>query len=205
MEKRVLLAIFLCFLSLYVWQALGVKPIPKASATSTAPAAPSGANAAPQAPPSSASPAREAEAAPVPAPTVVTGETQEKTIRLETRDVIAQFTNRGARLKSWRLKHYLDQAGQPQELVVDLPSQPLPLTLRTADAAANTTMAGALYAVQGGDGAAAEGSSAPLELKFEYLNDAGLHVTKQFRLEPAGYVLSVQADVRRGGQALPFS
>ena len=27
------------------------------------------------------------------------------------------FTNRGARLKSWRLKHYLDQHGQPQELV----------------------------------------------------------------------------------------
>ena len=32
-------------------------------------------------------------------------------------DVIAVFTNRGARLKSWRLKHYHDQQGEPLELV----------------------------------------------------------------------------------------
>ena len=36
---------------------------------------------------------------------------------METGDVIAVFTNRGARLKSWRLKHYLDDEKQPQELV----------------------------------------------------------------------------------------
>ena len=31
--------------------------------------------------------------------------------------MIAVFTNRGARLKSWRLKHHLDSQKQPQELV----------------------------------------------------------------------------------------
>ena len=51
-------------------------------------------------------------------------------MRVETRDVIAVFTNQGARLKSWRLKHYLDQQRQPQELIEHLPSQPLPFTLR---------------------------------------------------------------------------
>ena len=51
-------------------------------------------------------------------------------MRVETRDVIAVFTNKGARLKSWRLKHYLDQQKQPQELIEHLPSQPLPFTLR---------------------------------------------------------------------------
>ncbi len=29
MERRVLLAIFLCFLTLYLWQAVMVKPVPK--------------------------------------------------------------------------------------------------------------------------------------------------------------------------------
>ena len=46
-------------------------------------------------------------------------EQSERDIRVETDDVIAVFTNRGARLKSWRLKHYQDQQGQPLELVDD--------------------------------------------------------------------------------------
>jgi len=51
-------------------------------------------------------------------------------VRIETRDIIAVFTNRGARLKSWRLKHYFDQKHQPQELLEtdELPTQPLPFT-----------------------------------------------------------------------------
>ena len=54
--------------------------------------------------------------------------TAERDVRVETRDVIAVFTNRGARLKSWRLKHYFDQQKQPQELVEhELASQPLPV------------------------------------------------------------------------------
>src|SRR5262245_39053233 len=40
MEKRVLLAILLCFVSLYLWQALVVKPVPKPATPPTpAPAA----------------------------------------------------------------------------------------------------------------------------------------------------------------------
>ena len=65
-----------------------------------------------------------------PAEAPLVGDASEREIRVDTRDVIAVFTNRGARLKSWRLKHYLDHQMQPQELVVnDLPSQPLPFTL----------------------------------------------------------------------------
>ena len=60
--------------------------------------------------------------APPPAATALIGDTIERDVRVETADVIAVFTNRGARLKSWRLKHYLDQEKQPQELVVSLVS-----------------------------------------------------------------------------------
>src|SRR4029079_8857048 len=113
MEKRFLLAIFLCFLSLYAWQALVVKPVPKpaaagaaATGSSTASTSRGTAPSTQPATPTTPTPNREAEAAPVPAANVVTEETQERTVRLETADVIAEFTNRGARLKSWRLKHY---------------------------------------------------------------------------------------------------
>src|SRR5438067_7836451 len=136
MEKRVLLAIFLCFLSLYLWQTFVVKPIPKtAPASAVAPSPGTGNATNPVAAGRASTPAD----APPPRPTstapVVTGDTQEKTFRIETRDIIAEFTNRGGRLKSWRLKHYLDQDRQPQELIVSLPSHPLPFTLQTADEA----------------------------------------------------------------------
>jgi len=141
MERRVLIAIFLSFLVLYLYQALVVKPVPK-------PAGPAGTATGTNAPasgeragvdrgvasaPSNNGTADSKNAAPTAA--TVVGETSEHDVRLETSDVIAVFTNRGARLKSWRLKHYLDQARQPQELVPTEVSdrQPLPFSLRTPD------------------------------------------------------------------------
>jgi YidC/Oxa1 family membrane protein insertase len=131
MERRVLVAIFLSFLVLYVYQTYVVKPVPKTAKT-TAAGAPSvpGVNApadttagAPAASPAQA----QAEAPAAPAAAALVGETSERDITVETRDVIAVFTNRGARLKSWRLKRYLDKEKQPQELIDrDLPTQPLP-------------------------------------------------------------------------------
>ena len=65
-------------------------------------------------------------------PRPLVGETAERDVRVETRDVIAVFTNRGARLKSWRLKHYLDQqqAAAGARRARRSPTQPLPFTLR---------------------------------------------------------------------------
>ncbi len=60
---------------------------------------------------------------------------------METDDVIAVFTNRGARLKSWRLKHHLDGQKQPQELVEsEAAGHPLPFTLKTPDEQVNATL-----------------------------------------------------------------
>jgi len=107
MERRVLLAIFLAFLVLYTWQALFVKPVPKpvdgvAPASATAPAATgsstSAANssATPASAGVSATPAKPAQ----PLAAALVGDTAERDVRVETRDVIAVFTNKGARLKS---------------------------------------------------------------------------------------------------------
>src|SRR5438876_4455961 len=171
MERRVLLAIFLCFLVLYLWNALVVKPVPKPALATTpvAGAAPEpGAPA--KAPERSQLPAEVAAAKTTEAPTVGTpliGETNERDVRVETRDVIAMFTNRGARLKSWRLKRYLDQQRQPQELVVGFPAYPLPFSLQVADQQNSASINGALYAVDDSS-ASMSVTTGSKKLRFEY-------------------------------------
>ena len=130
MERRVLLAIFLAFLVLYTWQALFVKPAPKPGAARQRARAvdsrrAAGTDAGRVTSVDSWSSARRR---PLPrrrrrqsrgaaASAALVGDTAEHDVRVETQDVIAVFTNRGARLKSWRLKRYLDQHNEPQELV----------------------------------------------------------------------------------------
>src|SRR5262245_33887965 len=150
MERRVLIAIFLCFIVLYVWQAVFVKPTPKGAAGGAN--APAGSVAAPApsepapAPPAAAGPAE--PSAPAAAPLVA--EQQEREIRIETDKVIAVFTNRGGRLKSWRLKGYHDRNNEPLELIAtDMPAnQPLPFSLKTADEAVNGRVNTALFQVK---------------------------------------------------------
>src|SRR5438046_10719962 len=99
MERRFIIAALLAFLVLYGWQALFVKPVPRPTAgAATAQGTQAGGGT-----PSSASTTTAAGTAAVerPAPTraaAIVGEAAEREIRVETRDVIAVFTNRGARL-----------------------------------------------------------------------------------------------------------
>ena len=206
MERRVLLAIFLSFLVLYSYQAFFVKPAPKkpaaapaatSSSTETVPAA-----AAPNPTPAPA-PALTVSATPAPGATAIVGETEERAVRVETPRIVAVFTNRGGRLKSWRLKAYKDIRGEPLELVAtDLEaSQPLPFSLRAADDATTGTLNGALYAVRG---APAEGviQTATSALTFEYRDSSGLASVKEFRFDPATYTAAFRATVSRDDRAL---
>src|SRR4051794_17660008 len=205
MERRVLLAIFLAFLVLYTWQALVVKPVPK-------PAAGAGATPSPVTAPvdavgsASASPAAADQASAAAKPSValapaLVAETSEREVRVETRDIIATFTNKGARLKSWRLKHYLDQQKEPQELIEHLPSHPLPFTLRTGSDVATATANDALYTISGAPTGASD--SAPVDLRFEYRDSGGIHVVKEFHLEPASYIFSFRGQVTENDRAVP--
>ena len=202
MERRVLLAIFLAFLVLYAWQALFVKPVPKpgtdAATTSSVPAATGNA----------ASAGRVAQAAVPPAEatptatlaTALVADSAERDVRVETRDVIAVFTNRGARLKSWRLKHYPDQQKQPQELIEHLPSQPLPFTLRADNDATSVTLNEGLYTVSGAPSSTPD--SAPTDLRFEYRDSAGIHAVKEFHLDPVSYIFTFRATVTQNDKPL---
>jgi YidC/Oxa1 family membrane protein insertase len=197
MERRVLLAIFLAFLTLYLWQAL-VMPRPK-PAEVDAPAAASIAAGADNPAPA----AREPEP-PKPLETIsnpLVSETAEREIRLENQDVVATFTNRGGRLKSWRFKKHHDSTGQPFELVVDdaTAGTTLPFSLRVDDATATRTLNEAFYAVRGGT---PEGAGSPASVSFEYRDAQGLRAIKEFQLDSSSYVVSLKAQVHQGDKEL---
>jgi len=193
MERRVLLAIFLSFLVLYTYQALFV-PASKPAPPATTPDA-SDASAAAQTPAPAPAEAAVTQPATPSAPPVV-GATEEREIRLETDEVIAAFTNRGARLKSWRLKHYRDQKGEPLELVAgELGSaQPLPFSLHVPDEAATRTLNTALYEIKSAPAEPTAARSAPLI--FEYRDSAGLQAIKEFRFDPEPYAFTFHPTVK---------
>ncbi|HEY7799404.1 MAG TPA: membrane protein insertase YidC, partial [Hyphomonadaceae bacterium] len=199
MERRVLLAIFLAFLTLYLWQALVMPPPEPADVAGSAPSSVAVRDAAVAPKPETPAPSPPAE----PASSPVVADSAEREIRVETNEVIATFTNRGARLKSWRFKHHHNSEGEPLELVVDdaVAGGTLPFSLRLDDAALTKTLNQALYTVRGAP--PAEGViSGPAQIAFEYRDSAGLLAVKEFQLAPSSYVLGFRADVRQGDQAL---
>jgi YidC/Oxa1 family membrane protein insertase len=204
MERRVLIAIFLSFIVLYAYQALVVKPTPKTASPGVAPStsastkgsggAAAGTLTNPAVPTAPQPRGNETGAA------TVVGDTTERDIRIETRDVIAVFTNRGARLKSWRLKKYFDQRMQPQELIEnETGTYPLPFTLRTTEEQLNATLNDSLYSASTVPTTVIE---APTALRFEYRNEAGVRAVKEFHLAPDSYMIEFRADVAAGDRVV---
>jgi YidC/Oxa1 family membrane protein insertase len=190
LERRVLIALFMSFLVLYAYQAFFSKPAPKpATQAAQAPAPTSSATSTPAASPA-AVPAPEA---PPPSGSLV-GETTEREITVDTPLVTAVFTNRGGRLKSWKLKAYQDRNGDPLELIDAslAASQPLPFSLEVPDASTTSALNSALYTV----------TQSTDQVGFEYRNDAGLSVTKHFSLNPQNYLVTFSASVSKNDQAL---
>src|SRR5262245_57342058 len=105
MERRVLLAVLLSFVVLFAYQSL-VKP-PRKPATTPA-GAPATTPAIPVEPIEAPKPAST-----TPAPAVLSGDTAERHVVIETSRVKATFSNRGGVLESWLLKNYLDSNGKP--------------------------------------------------------------------------------------------
>jgi len=188
MEKRVLIAVLLSFLVLYGYQAMfppppqqAKKPV-QASKVATAPnaSAPAPSNPAPSIQPQAeATPARE--------------------IVFESADVRGVFSSRGGVLKSWKLKRYKDDHGQPYEIIAGhAPADaPLPFQLAVDDAALSATLAAADFAVtESRAGGGWEGT-------FDY-NSGGVHAQKKISITPdKPYSLNVTATVTRDGKPLP--
>jgi YidC/Oxa1 family membrane protein insertase len=201
MERRVLLAISLSFLVLFVYQSYFAPPPPapagpQAGSTSGAPSSiGTGSSAQPTAATSAVS-----SAAALP---VEEGEPSEREITVETRTVRAVFTNRGARIKHWILKNYRNDRGEPLDLVPEADSVNnalLPFSLRLDDESLTSAVNGGLYTSPSSGSVDASGNGATIT--FGWRGAGGVRAAKSFTFQPDGYIVAFTASVQRDGQAL---
>ncbi len=211
MEKRLLVAIFLSFLVLYAYQVFVLKPAadkakreaPSAATTPGAPAGgvPAGSPAMTQA----AAPATPAPSAAAAAPaTPSVADTIERDVVIETRTLRAVFTNRGARLKSWKLKAYRDLQKRPQELVPTYleAKESRPFDLMVDDETATARLREALFQVSAGAAGDVDATRQAQTITFEYADDSGLIAHKAFTFEPNTYTVRLTAQVQVGDRKM---
>jgi YidC/Oxa1 family membrane protein insertase len=196
-EKRLLLAVALSLLVLTAYQLLFApppkpRPSPLPSAAAVLPSPGPSASVLPSARPGLPAPSAAAPVAQV-------ADEKERRVEVQNPDVALAFSNRGSRLLSWRLLHFADPRGRPEEMVQAVVGGPRPLDLETGDPAVDASLKDALFkpsaesvSLPGGDG----------DLRFRYA--AGdLEVEKVLHFEPQGYLVSVRASVRKAGRDLP--
>jgi YidC/Oxa1 family membrane protein insertase len=198
MERRLLLAIVLTFIVLTAYQWLVPTPQPAPAAPESTVA--TGSQAAPPAAPAGSPPPAAVPPTPVPAVETLRADTAERTVTIDNGVVRAVFSNRGATLVSWQLTEYSGPDGRPVDLVPrDVPpNQPKPFSIELEDATKSARVNSALFATT--SGATVDARTAPVTLAFEYEDAEGLHVRKQFQLEPNSYVVTLTATVIDGGR-----
>jgi YidC/Oxa1 family membrane protein insertase len=191
MEKRVLIAVFLSFLVIYIYQALMPTPPPARTPSAPAGARPqTGAPAQPDAAPGTSLTTSEP---PAPAAAPVVSDAVARDIVLESEAVRAVFSSRGGVLKQWTLKHYQENGRQLELIPLKLPSTAtLPFTLVFDDTAVGTTLAGALY----------RSSADGRKVSFDYEDQAGIRARKVFGFGTNPFVLTFSIAAEQGGRAL---
>jgi YidC/Oxa1 family membrane protein insertase len=203
MERRVFLAIFLAAVVMYGWQALFVPPPP--ADTANPPAAAAGTATPATQTPAPAAPAGDAQPAPVtPAADALVTDPAEREIVVETSTVQAVLSNRGGRLLHWRLKEYRDAQGNPVDLVPsNLPAtEPTPFSLQTDDPELTRRLNAAIYRTTGDRDGRLDATQNAGTIAFEYQDASGLQAKKEFRFDPAAYVVTFSANASNGTQPI---
>jgi YidC/Oxa1 family membrane protein insertase len=110
-----------------------------------------------------------------------------------------RFTNRGGQVKSWVLKKFKDDKGQPLELVNPAAAAKFgyPLSLGSYDESLRNKLNAVLY-VQTPE--AGNPLTAPADISFEY-SDPDIAVRKTFRFDHS-YVVRVETSVTQRGSAV---
>jgi YidC/Oxa1 family membrane protein insertase len=198
MEKRLLLAIVLSFAVLVLYQLVFVKKPPPQESFSE--------------------PIAEIEKAPKQEPIqkepLTLPETEEKKdfqpiseeseeqIVVETPLYKAVWMNRGAQLKSWKLKKYKDENKEDLELISvrSLELGKYPLLLSTDDPDFDNTINNALYKSSDYKLELIDGQEG--ELRFEYADEAGTRVEKSFIFHGSNYTFETQIAVWKNGQKI---
>ncbi len=205
-ERRLLIAVALSLLVLTAYQFLfppaparprpGASPIvsPRAGA-----GAPASASPAPAASPAGTVAAARAKPA-APAAVAPVADERERRVEVDGREIVVAFSNRGARLVSWRLSRYRDGNGKPEEMVQAVPGGSRALDLETGDAALDERLRDALFLPS------AETVNLPTdgvaEIRFRWA-EGDIEAEKALRFTDPGYLVEIRAAVRRGGQPLP--
>jgi len=193
MEKRIFVAVAVSIAFLWLWAAIAprifpelAKPVKPAVATAAArpPAAPP---ATPRTDPSAA--VTPATAVPPVAVAAVSATVIEEPM-LETSEVRARFSNRGAQLISYQLKNYKNKDGSLVEMVKPRAraGADFPFTIESSVARDGERLNTALYEVVRGE------SSATPSLEFRYAAADGLRATKVFQFT-SPYLFKFDVDV----------
>src|SRR5215203_504935 len=215
MERRVLLAITLSFLVLFLFQRFVMPPPAPVPAAAPVPANASSVPAAPglQTPTASATAApgnvapgaQIAPSSPVVAATV--SEASAREIIVETTKVKAVFSNRGGTIVHWILKEFRGDKGEPLDLVPQGAGANAmkPFTLTVDDQALSARINDAVYRVTVDGNPAGEmvdATASPKTIVFETASADGFSVKKTFAVEATSYIINFGADVKMGEQRL---
>jgi len=192
-ERRLFIFLILAFVVVTVYPLLFPSaPPPQATAAPTPSASPS---------PVESARASEGPAPRVPLPATVepVADASERRVEVLTREASVAFTNRGARLLSWRLTGFEGDHGRPAEMVAVVPNAPRGLDIETGDAQVDSVLRDALYKVSNENLDLSAGGEATLT--FEYA--AGdLAVRKAILFRGRVPLADVSVSVRRAGQEL---
>ncbi len=213
MEKRLILAIVLSFLVLMGYQYFFVKPNAPAPAAETpvaeaaAPLRVPGTSAEAQALQKASVPeAAPAPVEPAPAPdlSAVAGQAETEIV-VDTPLYRAVWSNRGAVLKSWRLKRHKNSAKEELELVPALAAEigRFPFSLGLDDAALAGLLNGALFEASESALDLAEGAGG--ELRFVFSDGASVRAEKVFRFTGGSYAVDTELLVWKNGQPVTSS
>jgi YidC/Oxa1 family membrane protein insertase len=194
MEKRLLLVFAITFLIILISQPLLKKYLPQTPETQTP--------AQNQAQNQPANPAPQAIAAAPAPPLPVQGAKQagaEAETVVENDLYKIRFTNRGAQVKSWVLKKFKDDKGQPLELVnaTAAGKYGYPLSLWAYDETLRSKLNSVLY-VRTPEGS--DSLTAPTDISFEY-SDGEVAVRKNFSFDHS-YLLSIETSVVQKGSTV---
>lgn len=129
-----------------------------------------------------------------PAPSIA--DERERRVEVQSEHVDVAFSNKGARLLSWRLRRFTDAAGRPEEMVQAAPGGPRGLDIETGDADLDARLREALFLPSAE--AVTIRERGETELTFRYA-EGDLEADKTLRFRHPGYVVEVGARVRKGG------
>ncbi len=203
MEKRLLLAIVLSFVVLFGYQALFVekepirqqvrRPEPEAEVSETQPEEmPESEPTAKKAAPLQTSPEETAESF----DSVYSEE--ENTIVVETSLYRAEWSNKGAVLKSWTLKQHKDENGNPMELVTQTARDIgyYPFSLMTEESGLDAPANQALFQTDTQNLNFTQADSATLTFLFS--NPSGNRVSKTFTFHQNSYAIDIEINAWSG-------